>query len=104
MKINKNRRQCAHNMALENGDILMFQYQDEVTCPKCQTGLHVKMVKSVLVAVIFVGLLGYILGALTALNITIVVVLAMAIALAILFGWLIKLLFFTLSVHDGKTL
>ena len=100
MKINKNRRQCAHNMALENGDILMFQYQDEVTCPKCQTGLHVKMVKSVLVAVIFVGLLGYILGALTALNITIVVVLAMAIA--ILFGWLIELLFCRLSVRDGK--
>ena len=51
---------------------------------------------------IFGGLLGYILGAFTALNLTIVVVLIMAIA--ILFGWLIVLLFCTLSVRDGKIL
>ena len=60
------------------------------------------MVNAVLVSVIFGGLLGYILGAFTALNLTIVVVLTMAIA--ILFGWLIELLFFTLSVSDGKIL
>ncbi len=60
------------------------------------------MVNAVLVSVIFGGLLGYILGAFTALNLTIVVVLTMAIA--ILFGWLIELLFCTLSVRDGKIL
>lgn len=102
MKINKHCPQCAYNIVLENDDILMFQYQSEVTCPKCQTSLHVTMVNSVLVSVIFGGLLGYILGAFTALNITIVVVLTMAIA--ILFGWLIELLFCRLSFRDGKML
>ena len=102
MKINKNCLQCAYIIVLENDDILMFQYQGEVTCPKCQTSLHETMVKSVLVSVILGGLLGYILGAFTALNLTIVVVLTMAIA--ILFGWLIELLFCTLSVRDGKIL
>ena len=102
MKINKHCPQCAYNIVLENDDILMFQYQGEVTCPKCQTSLDVTMVNSVLVAVISGGLLGYILGAFTALNLIIVVVLTMAIA--ILFGWLIELLFCTLSVRDGKIL
>ena len=60
------------------------------------------MVKSVLVSVILGGLLGYILGAFTALNLIIVVVLTMAVA--IFFGWLIELLFCTLSVRDGKIL
>ena len=100
MKINKHCPQCAYNIVLENDDLLMFQYQGEVICPKCQTSIDVTIVNSVLVSVILGGLLGYILGAFTALNITIVVVLAMAIA--ILFGWLIELLFCRLSVRDGK--
>ena len=102
MKINKNCPQCAYNIVLENYDILMFQYQGKITCPKCQTSLHVTMVKSVLVSVILGGLLGYILGAFTALNLIIVVVLTMAVA--IFFGWLIELLFRTLLVRDGKIL
>ena len=102
MKINKNCPHCAYNIVLENDDVFMFYYQDEVTCPKCQTSLHVTMVNAVLVSVIFGGLLGYILGAFTALNLTIVVVLTMA--KAILFGWLIELLFCTLSVRDSKIL
>ena len=96
MKINKNCLQCAYIIVLENDDILMFQYQGEVTCPKCQTSLHETMVKSVLVSVILGGLLGYILGAFTALNLTM--------AIAILFAWLIELLFRTLLVRDGKIL
>ena len=60
------------------------------------------MVNAVLVSVIFGGLLGYIRGAFTALNITIVIVLTMAIAM--LFGWLTELLLCTLSVSDGKIL
>ena len=84
MKINKHCPQCAYNIVLENDDVFMFYYQGEITRPKCQTSLPVTMVNSVLVSVIFGGLLGYILGAFTALNITIVVVLTMAIA--ILFG------------------
>jgi hypothetical protein len=96
MKINKNYPQCAYNIVLENYDILMFQYQGKITCPKCQTSLHVTMVKSVLVSVILGGLLGYILGAFTALNLTM--------AIAILFAWLIELLFCTLLVRDGKIL
>ena len=102
MKINKNCPHCAYNIVLENDDVFMFYYQGEVTCPKCQTSPHVTMVNAVLVSVIFGGLLGYILGAFTALNLTIVVVLTMA--KAILFGWLIELLFCTLSVRDSKIL
>ncbi|MBT6098651.1 MAG: hypothetical protein HOH05_09835 [Marinovum sp.] len=58
--------------------------------------------KSVLVSVILGGLLGYILGAFTALNLIIFVVLTMAVA--IFSGWLIELLFRTLLVRDGKIL